>query len=249
MAIALKQTGRASSVLSVAMLVAGLSFTASAADRAGDAPYVQIDTEAFVERMPDVAVVTLGITGDASDGETALALHSRNLLNILAAMREVGVAAKDIVQERPLVAPFYESWVEKGHLHTGRRLGFRATTRMILTLRDMQRAGGIVQTLVHAGVTYIDSIKFQLNDERQAAARAHARAEAIAQAGRLAMRSARETGATGIRLVSAREPPPPDGAADLYVPPELRETGPMPVIEPGTIEITEKIRATFLLIP
>jgi uncharacterized protein YggE len=246
MAIALTLAARAGALLSVAVLVAaGWTPAATAAE---DAAYVQIDTEASVRRAPDLAVVVLGITGDAADGQTALARHSDNVLRILAAMREAGIPAKDITQDRPYVAPHFESWVEDNRLHEGGRLGFRATTGMRLTLRDMARAGGVIQVVMQAGATYIDSITFELNEARHAAARAEARAAAIALAERFAMRSAREMGATAVRLVSAGEPPLPDGEADMYIPPEPRNAGPVLVIEPGEIDISEKVRARFIVI-
>jgi uncharacterized protein YggE len=235
---------RAGALLSVAVLAASLASAAAASE---DAPYIQIDTEGSVRQAPDLAIVTLGITGDAADSQTALKRHSEAILRLLAIMREAGVPARDIVQERPYVAPYFESWIEDNQLHEGRRLGFRATTRVTLTLRDMASAGRTIQTVMHAGATYIDSITFELNPEHHAAARAEARAQALAQAERLAVRSAREIGATATRLISAGEPPSADGAADLYMPPEPRGVGQVLVIEPGEIEISEKVRAKFIV--
>jgi uncharacterized protein len=239
------RTARTTALLAVAVFAAGLA-SAVLADE--DAPYIQIDTEASVRRVPDLAIVTLGITGDAADGQTALGRHSENILRILATVRKAGILAKDVRQDRPYVAPYFESWVEENQLHEGKRLGFQATTRITLTLSDITNAGGIVQTVVHAGATYVESITFELNGPRHAAARAEARAEAIALAERFAMRSAQEIGAAAIRLISASEPPSSHGEADLYVPPEPRNAGPVLIIEPGEIEISEKVRAKFIAV-
>jgi uncharacterized protein YggE len=145
-----------------------------------DAHAIQIDVRATVERVPDLAVVTLGVTGDASDSETALARHSQNVLRILAAIREAGIPAREVEQARPLVQPLYETWVEGNQERQGERIGYRANTRITLSLHDIPRAGRAIQAILRAGATYIDRIAFRLNDDHQAAARAEARAAAIA---------------------------------------------------------------------
>jgi uncharacterized protein len=211
-------------------------------------PIIQIDTSAAVERFPDVAVVRLGVSGDAPDGQTALARNTENVLGLLAVIREGGVPAKDIEQERTSVGPLYQSWIEDGRQQLGALTGFRATTYITLTLRDMTRAGGIVQAVIRAGANLITQIEFQLTSERGAEARAEARAAAIALAERLARQSAQAAGGSGVDLISVGEPPeirlslaqgssqdPRGGGADVLI------------IEPGKITISERVRATFRL--
>jgi uncharacterized protein YggE len=229
-------------LLSVALTA--LPGAAFAQAQAGGGAVIQIDVDGTAERRPDIAVVTLGVTGDAGDSDTALARHSENVLRILDTIREAGVPAKDIEQERPRVWPLYETWVEEYREYRGAQTGFRASTPIVLTLRDMARAGSIIQSVIRSGASYIDAIEFQLVPDRLAPARAEARAGAIAKAQRLAARFAQETGATGVELVSAGEPPPP-GEADMFVPPAPRAWGPPLIIEPGVVEISEKVRAVF----
>jgi uncharacterized protein len=212
-------------------------------------PTIQIDAEAAVERIPDLAVVMIGVTGEAPDDQTALVRHSENLLRILGTIREAGVAAKDVAQMRPSMEPRYESWIEDGQHRRGARIGFRVTTFITLTLHDVRHAGSVIQAVARSGVNVISGINFKLNDERQASARAEARAEAIALAERLALRSAREAGGSGAHIISVGEPPPPDGQADLFFRGEAESSdrGQVLIIEPGLIKISEKVRAIFRL--
>ncbi len=235
------------------LLFAGFAFITASGAVLAQAPaggaMIQVDLQGTVERVPDFAVVTLGIAGDATDKDDALARHSENVLRILAAIREAGVAAKDIEQQRPLVRPLYETWVEDKQEYKGARTGFRASTRIVLMLRDMAHAGSVIQSVIRSGATYIETIEFQLTEDRKAAARAEARANAISKAERFARRSAQEVGARGVELISAGEPPPPDGEADMAGPgPEPREWGLPLIIEPGVIEVSEQVRATFRLL-
>ena len=73
----------------------------------------------------------------------------------------------------------YETWVEGNQERQGERIGYRANTRITLSLHDIERAGRAIQAILRAGATYIDGIAFRLNDDHQAVARAEARAAAI----------------------------------------------------------------------
>src|SRR5690349_21662732 len=89
----------------LAFLMLPMVFGAANADQAHqaarhDQPIIHIDTLAAVERFPDIAVVGLGVSGDAPDDQSALAGNAENVLHLLAAIREAGVPAKDIEQER-----------------------------------------------------------------------------------------------------------------------------------------------------
>lgn len=217
-----------------------------------DQPIIQIDTSAAVERFPDVAVVKLGVSGDARDDQTALARNSENVLRLLAVIREAGVPAKDIEQERTSVRPHYQIRIEDGQEQLVARAGFRAATYITLTLRDMTSAGAIIQAVIRAGANFISQIAFQLTSERRAEARAEARAAAIAFAERLARQSAQAAGGSGAHLISVEEPPPFEYHFDLAgVPPPdpLGRSAEVLIIEPGKIAISEKVRATFRLLP
>jgi uncharacterized protein len=217
-----------------------------------DQPAIQIDTSAAVERFPDVAEVKLGVSGDAPDDQGALARNSENLLHLLAVIRNVGVLAKDIEQQRTSVGPLYQVRIEGGQQQLGERVGFRATTYVTLTLRDMPRAGSVIQAAIRAGANIISQIEFQLTSERRAEARAEARASAIAFAERLARQSAQAAGGSGAHLISVEDPPEADyqfDIAGLPPPDPLGTSAQVLIIEPGKIAISEKVRATFRMLP
>jgi uncharacterized protein len=215
-----------------------------------DQAIIQIDTSAAVERFPDVAEVRLGVSGDAPDDETALARNNENVLRILAVIREAGVPAKDIEQKRSSIRALHQARIEGGREQLGVRAGFRATTYITLTLRNMTSAGTIIQAVIRAGANLITQIEFQLTSERRAEARADARAAAIAFAERLARQSAQAAGGSGVDLISVGEPPSPEivlGLAGLPPPDPLGRSAEVLIIEPGKIAVSEKVRATFRL--
>lgn len=244
-----------------ALLLAGLCAASVANDvaaqsrRAGAAKQsfraIEVDASASVTRVPDLAIVRLGISGDAPVENEALARHSANVLRLLGTIREAGVAPRDIEQARPIVEPVFETWLEVlpdgiEDEAQGNRIGFRATTWIVVTLRDIVRAGPVIQQFVRAGATFIESIDFELTPLRRQAAEAEAREAAVGAAVRYTTVVASAANAGRPQLISAGPPPPADGKADLGgAGPEPREWGPAMALEPGTIEITETVRAVF----
>lgn len=211
-----------------------------------DSAFIKIEVTGTVERVPDVAVVQLGVTGDGPEKDAALKVHYENVLRILSAIRAAGVPAKDIEQQRPYVAPLHETWIEDNWSYEGAQIGFRASTQITLKLRDIPHAGSVIQAVMRSGATYIKSISFELTDDNQAKANADARANAIAKAERLAISAVKANGAARVEFVSAAPPPPPDGVADMAPPPPEPAEGGVPlVIEPGIMEITETVQVVF----
>lgn len=90
-------------------LLIATTCVAAADERSPDANTIQVDIRATVERAPDLAVVTLGVTGDAPDRETTLARHSQNVLRILAVIREAGIPAREVEQAQLVVLPLNET--------------------------------------------------------------------------------------------------------------------------------------------
>jgi uncharacterized protein len=235
-------------LITVAMVVSIAAPGRSQSAPPNDTSVIQIELTEIVERVPDVAIVKLGITGDAPNEETALTVHYQNLQRILAVIRASGVPAKDIDQQRPHVSPLQETWFEDGWTHHGARIGFRASTDIELTLRDIAHAGSAIQAVIRSGATYVTSISFELTDDHQADAHAAARAKAIVRAEKLATASAKAIGARRVEFISASKPQPADGVADLATPIEPVDKGPPLTIEPGIMRIYEDVHVTFRIV-
>ena len=140
-----------------------------------------------VSAVPDTAILRLGI--ESQEASVALAQEQANgaMNAVMTVLKDGGIAEKDI-QTQYFNIQRVTRWDEK----EGREvvIGYRVTNMVTAKIRDMNRVGGIIDTVVVAGgdLTRIDSIGFTI-DEPSAyydEARTKAMADAAAKAKQLA---------------------------------------------------------------
>lgn len=143
-----------------------------------------------VERTPDVATVTLGAQVQAAGAREAQQLAGERMRNVLVAVSGAGVEQADITTERvSLEATFDHSGP------TPRSTGYQATQTLHIRVGDLAALGEMVDAAVTAGANQVAEVTLGLADP--AAARAEARALAMADARRAADDLAE---AAGVRL-------------------------------------------------
>ena len=154
---------------------------------------------------------------------------------MLAALRSAGVAKPDLQTQDVTVSP---RWNDQG-----RPDGFTAHTSLQVQVKDVSRAGPILDAAVGAGATETSGPSFDRNDRdalyRNAlkAAFANARAKAATLAG--------EAGASLGRVLRIEESPVVSGGP---MPMELRAAADSSTpVEPGTQEVEATVSVTFSL--
>lgn len=134
-----------------------------------------------VSAVPDVADWSFGVQADAATASAALKDASDSTGRIVDALRGAGVERKDIRTEQVSVYPRTSS--------DGRTVeGYTATSSVGVVVRDLGRAGAVVDAAVQAGANQVYGPSLRLSDERSRYAAAvdaayddaRTRAEAIA---------------------------------------------------------------------
>ena len=134
---------------------------------------------------PDIATFTASVTTQATQQADAAQDNARRSTALLAALKAAGVADKDIQTDSYNVQPQYDYKPSPPVL-----TGFQATNSVQVTVRDLSKAGMILDKATQAGATDVSGLTFDLADrtaaERQALAQAvteaQAKAAAMAQA-------------------------------------------------------------------
>ena len=134
---------------------------------------------------PDIARLTVSVTTQAAQQAAAAQDNARRTTTLLAALKAAGVAEKDIQTQSYNVQPQYDYKPSPPVL-----TGFQATNSIEVTVRDLSKAGMIVDKATQSGATDVSGLSFDLADrtaaERQALALAvkdaRAKADAMAQA-------------------------------------------------------------------
>jgi len=191
------------------LLAAALVFAAPgrAADDAGAAPASRLRTitvsgEGEASGAPDVAVTTLGVEAlDPKLGD-AISDTSRRMRAVLDAVKRAGVAARDVRTVEYSVN--FEQNPPPPRSSGERPSGvYRVRNTAQVTIRDLPRAGEVLDAAVAAGANAVSGIAFTI--EEPAPLRARAREAAVADARARAEALARASGVAVGSVVSISE--------------------------------------------
>lgn len=159
-----------------------------------DAPVLTITGNGAVSVDPDLATINTGVQTAAPTAAAALAENSRLMTQVLAVLADAGVAVGDIQTNQLSVRPEYRDVPGSAPRET-EIYQYRVDNGILITMRDLESLGTVLDQIVQAGVNQIHSVGFghstpaPLLDEarRKAVANALATAELYA-------------GAAGVRL-------------------------------------------------
>ena len=132
---------------------------------------------------PDIAVLSLGVEGQARTVAEANAIAADAIAAVLSVLRDAGVADDDMKTQQFSIQPEYAFNREDG---TRTLTGYRVTNSLVVTLRDLDSVGPIIDRAAAAGgdATRINSIGFRVEDgvALEAEARRLALEDAVAKA-------------------------------------------------------------------
>ena len=168
-----------------AVLAVALPATSALADDVVSA--ISVSGEASVSAAPDLAQIDAGVANDAKSAKEASDANNAAMGKVLLALKGAGIAEKDYQTSRLSLQPQYGQNKSTGASPV---VGFRASNRVTVKIRDVTKVAGIIDTLVAAGANDIGNISFEvtqtsklLDDAReQAVADARRKAEIYAKA-------------------------------------------------------------------
>ena len=237
--------------------------TASAAEEPSPRT-ITVTGQGQVTVTPDVAVVHLGVeTRGATAGE-AMGRNAEITAAVIAGIRSLGIAEKDIqttgIQLHPIRGPYPGAAPGETPPSTGDPSatppapepagaplpffrGYRAFNSMRVTVRDLGKAGSVIDGAVTAGATLVSGVNFRLEDDArgQQAALLAAVKSARAKAGTIAEASG--VAITGIHSVA-------EGGffqGPVPLPATAPRPGVAPPIEPGQLTITAVVTVVLTI--
>jgi uncharacterized protein YggE len=152
---------------------------------------VTVTGEATVAVAPDTAVIRVGVTSTAKTAREASDANGKQMTTVLAAIKDAGIAARDIQTSRLSLQPQYDP----NRSGTARLLGFQATNQITVNIRDIDKLAGIIDQAIAAGANEMSGLEFVVSEQSKLLDQA--RDDAIADARRKAERYAK---AAGVKL-------------------------------------------------
>jgi hypothetical protein len=172
--------------LATAFLMAAL-LAAPALAQSDFPPAISVTGEASVTAPPDLAELDAGVASDGKTAHEAAEANNAAMGKVLLALKGAGLAERDYQTSRLSLQPQYASNRAGG---PSAIVGYRASNRVTIKLRDVAKVAGVIDTLVAAGANDIGNINFTvsqasklLDDAREkAVADARRKAEIYAHA-------------------------------------------------------------------
>jgi uncharacterized protein YggE len=190
-------------------------------------------------RAPDIAMIGAGVVTQATKAGDAMAANAKAMTATIAALKRAGVADRDIQTQSINLQPQYRYGDNQPPVLTG----YQANNRVSVRIRDLARAGGVIDALVSAGANQIDGPT--LSVEHPETALDEARTKALATARARADLYAKAAGLTVKRIVRISES---DGPGPIVRPMAMmaRAKDSTPV-EAGEQELTVNLSVVFEL--
>ena len=150
---------------------------------------ITVTASGKVTVVPDVARVYLGVMTTKPTVKAARDAGAKAMTDIIAALKALGIDEKDIQTTNLSLYPQYSSG------STPKVVGYQISEQVQVTVRDLGKAGDVVDTATAKGATDVNGISFEvadtakaLNDARAAAvAAARTSAQAMATAGKVSL--------------------------------------------------------------
>lgn len=167
-----------------------------------------------VTRVPDVALISTGVTTRAATARTALEQNAARMERVRAALKRAGIADRDIQTSNISLNPEYR-YAEN---QPPKLVGYTASNQLSVRFRDIAKSGDILDALVAEGSNQINGPNLTIDKPEEALDEARAKAVAIGRA--RAELYARSLGMRVVRLVSVSEsgggyPVPPPMPMDV----------------------------------
>ncbi|SCB51909.1 SIMPL domain-containing protein [Rhizobium lusitanum] len=183
-----------------AALVSAAFFVPAAGAFAEDAkPHEAVITvtgEGHAAVAPDMAVVTLAVVQQAKVAQDALDLNNKAMGAVLATLKDIGIAERDLQTSGFSIQPQYTYPNDKdGRAQPPVLNGYQVTNGLTVRVRDLSKLGALLDQAIKLGINQGGDIQFT-NDKPDAALE-EARKKAVADA---AAKAKTLTDAAGVKL-------------------------------------------------
>jgi uncharacterized protein YggE len=173
-----------------AAIIAGTLLAAPALAQTMPPAVISVTGEATVSVAPDLAQIDGGVTSEAKTAREASDANNAAMGRVLLALKGAGIEEKDFQTSRLSLQP------QSAPNRTGPSaiVGYRASNRVTIRLRDVTKVANVIDTLVGAGANDIGGINFMVSAASKLLD--EAREQAIADARRKAEIYAKAAGVT-----------------------------------------------------
>lgn len=149
---------------------------------------ISVTGSAGKEVMPDKVILTLSVVTEGRDAKIVQDQNKEKMNAVMRALEEAGLNDKDIETTQYTLYPWseWDSTIQKSV-----NKGYRVENMVQVTLKDISRAGEILDIAVKGGVNMVNNVAFMLSEAKEkevkdelvkeASSQARAKAENLAK--------------------------------------------------------------------
>lgn len=230
--------------LLAALVCAAAPATAQQAALQPNETLLEVQAEGSVRAVPDRAEIEAGVTSDGATAKAAFDANAVAAQKLIDALLGAGVDKADIRTRNLTVGARFAK--DRDGDDTDQILGYRAGSRLGITIRDVAKASAVLDALTDAGAKELDGPTFSFADE--APLRKAARAKAVAAATEQADDYAKALGMRRTRVLRVSERGARSGAGGDIIVTARRRTGGTPLL-PGEQETSVTVWIDYALTP
>lgn len=199
---------------------------------------MELEGVGTINVSPDTAVVFLGVINEGKEINTLLKENAEKVQTVIDTLTKAGIAERDIKTENYSIDPQYDFIEGKQSFR-----GYRITNNLRVTVRDVSKVGRIIDAAVASGANVFYNVNFALSEPSAVYNRA------LSLAISNVVNKAKSTEKTLSIIVSSIPTQIIEEIGEAGVMKErfaLQSPPSATPIRGGEIEITAKIKATFL---
>ena len=117
-----------------------------------------------VRATPDLAFVTSGVVTQGATAAEALAANTKAMTDLFAALKESGIADRDIQTSNFSVQPRYDF----SNNQAPKMVGYDVSNNVTVTLRKVDTLGTLLDKMVQSGSNQINGISFDVSKPEEA---------------------------------------------------------------------------------
>ena len=211
-------------------------------------PVLTVRGAAQLQKPADELRIRVGVVTESNEAPTALRENSRQMNDVIDALKKTGLTDKEYQTSQFQIQPVYTRRPRQADATWRPKIiGYRVSNSLNVMTKKMELAGELIQAANEAGANSIDSISFGLADPRTHRAEAIrvATANAIADATTLANAAElRLVRVLSITLDQAAAPGPIPTMQRMSAGMAMAEAAPPP-IQPGDVTVRASVTVQY----
>jgi hypothetical protein len=200
---------------------------------------INVNGEGLVKAKPDLATTQVAVDVVNKDVVEAQRDAATRMDRVMVRLKELGIAAEDIKTSQYSISPQYD-YAANSNKPT--LTGYRVVNAISVNIRQLDKAGQILDAVIVAGATRVDGVSFTIADPTPL--QSQARAAAVKQARARAEELAKSAGVTLGKVTSINESTA--GAAPQIASSTTRAFAAADTsIAPGELEVRVSVQLSF----